>query len=310
MNLSELRYIVALARERHFGRAARACFVSQPTLSVAVKKLEDELGVLLFERAAHDIRITDAGRRVIERAQAALEAIEAVRDAAREARDQLAAPLRIGAIYTIGPYLFPDLISNLNESTPEMPLIVEENFTSVLTERLKQGELDVIIVSEPFEEPGILTLPLYEEPFVVLLPAAHPLTARKTIRSADLEDESVLMLGAGHCFRDQVLEVCPACLPVKAGEAYQVEGGSLETIRHMVASGMGVTVLPCTAAGADRYSHRLLEIRRFAKPVPKREVVLAWRASFPRPKVIDALSDAFAKTGLGCVKVRQKRRAP
>ncbi len=313
MNLSELRYIVALARERHFGRAAEACFVSQPTLSVAVRKLEDELGVQLFERTAHDIRVTAAGKRVIERAQQALEAIEAVRDAAREGRDQLTSPLRIGAIYTVGPYLFPDLIPNLNESVPDMPLIVEENFTAVLAEKLKQGELDVIIISHPFKEPGILTLTLYEEPFVVLLPAAHPLTARKTLRPKDLENESVLMLGAGHCFRDQVLDFCPGCAPKVTGKsdrAYRVDGGSLETIRHMVASGMGVTVLPCTAAGADRYSHRLLEIRRFANPAPKREIALAWRMSFPRPKVIDALNAAITKTGLSCVKVRQKRRSP
>lgn len=313
MNLSELRYVVALARERHFGRAAEACFVSQPTLSVAVRKLEDELGVQLFERAAHDIRVTAAGKRVIERAQRVLEAVESVRDAAREGRDQLTSPLRIGAIYTVGPYLFPDLIPNLNASAPAMPLIVEENFTAVLVEKLKQGELDVIIISHPFKESGILTLTLYEEPFVVLLPAAHPLTARKSIRARDLEAEAVLMLGAGHCFRDQVLEFCPTCIPKASSNtdlAYRVEGGSLETIRHMVASGMGITVLPCTAAGADRYSHRLLEIRRFASPAPKREIALAWRMSFPRPKVIDALGDAIARTGLSCVKVKHRRRNP
>ena len=304
MNLSELRYVVALARERHFGRAATACHVSQPALSVAIKKLEADLGVMLFERARHDVRITPAGRRVIEKAKQALEAVDSVRQAARAESDQLASPLRIGAIYTIGPYLFPDLVVNLRDQAPLMSLEIEESFTSVLSERLKQGELDVIIISLPFDEPGIVTMPLYDEPFVVLLPAAHPLTRRNTLRSAHLEGETILMLGPGHCFRDQVVEACPACAPKALGNegaVYTTEGSSLETIRHMVASGMGLTVLPATAAGADRYSQRLLEIRRFVRPVPSRRVALAWRASFPRPRVIDTLKTAMAAALPGCV---------
>jgi len=315
MNLSELRYVVALARECHFGRAAAACFVSQPTLSVAIKKLEDELGVILFERASHEVRVTPAGERVVEKAQQALEAVESVRQVASENGDPLSAPLRIGAIYTIGPYLFPDLIPNLAERAPGMPLIVEENYTSVLAEKLKQGELDVIIISLPFDEPNILTLPLYEEPFVILLPASHPLTQRKTLRSKHLEGENILMLGAGHCFRDQVIDACPACAPKAIGEnasVYTAEGSSLETIRHMVASGMGLTVLPCTAAGADRYSQRLLAIRRFTNPSPSRVVALAWRATFPRPGAIDAVKAAIAASQLSCIrsKAPKTRRRP
>ncbi|HHO58827.1 MAG TPA: hydrogen peroxide-inducible genes activator [Thiotrichales bacterium] len=303
MNLSELRYIVALAQARHFGRAAAACFVSQPTLSVAVKKLEEELGVILFERGSHSVNVTPAGEHVVEQAQQALEAVESVRQVAIAESDQLASPLRLGAIYTVGPYLFPDLVSNLREQAPQMPLLIEENFTAVLTEKLKQGELDVIIISLPYDEPNILTLPLYEEPFVVLIPASHPLTAREKLKSKDLGDEVILMLGAGHCFRDQVIEACPECVP-RVGDSnavYTTEGSSLETIRHMVASGMGVTVLPCTAAGADRYSQRLLAIRRFADPAPSRQVALAWRMSFPRPRVIDALKNAVAATRLSCI---------
>jgi len=310
MNLSELRYVIALARERHFGRAASSCFVSQPTLSVAIKKLEKELGVTLFERTHHEVRITLVGERVVEKAQQALEAIESVRQVAGSEGDQLSGPLRIGAIFTIGPYLFPDLIPNLNERAPKMPLIVEENYTSVLTEKLKQGNLDIIIISLPFDEPNILTLPLYEEPFVILLPASHPLTAKKTLRSNHLEGENILMLGEGHCFRDQVIEACPACEPKAIGETasvYTVEGSSLETIRHMVASGMGLTVLPCTAACADRYSQRLLAIRRFTNPAPHRMIALAWRATFPRPRVIDAVSDAIAAADLSCVRSRLRK---
>ena len=229
-----------------------------------------------------------------------------------ELKSQLAGPVRIGAIYTIGPYLFPELIPQLRKQAPGMPLIIEENYTAVLTDKLKRGELDVIIISLPFSEQGLLTLPLYEEPFVVLLPSSHPLTQRKTIRSEHLEEEPVLLLGSGHCFRDQVLEACPACLPKPglAGDlASSVVGSSLETIRHMVVSGLGITVLPCTAAGADRYSQRLLSIRRFGRPVPRRTVALAWRVSFPRPKVIDAISQGVGTCKLSCVKPVARGRA-
>jgi len=305
MTLTDLRYIIALARERHFRRAAEACFVSQPTLSVAVKKLEDELGVVLFERSHTDVSLTPVGEQVVDAAQRTLEAAESVKQVASAGQDQLTAPLKVGAIYTVGPYLFPELIPHLKEIAPQMPLIVEEGYTADLTEQLKQGELDVILISLPFEEPNILTLPLYEEPFVVLLPASHPLIARKTLSSKQLENESMLLLGAGHCFRDQVLEACPGCLPKSVqGEhaATRVEGSSLETIRHMVASGMGLTIVPCTSAGTDRYSQRLLEIRRFARPIPKRTIALAWRISFPRPQVIDVMHEAVAACQLSCVK--------
>jgi len=311
MTLTELRYIVAVSSEKHFGRAAKACHVSQPTLSIAIRKLEDELGIQLFERQSGEISVTPVGARIIEQAQRTLEAAEGVRQAAEEGKDQLTGPVRIGAIYTIGPYLFPDLIPELREQAPDMPLVIEENYTAVLTEKLKRGDLDVIIVALPFQSQGVLTLPLYEEPFVVLMPTSHPLTRHKTIRPAQLKAESVLLLGAGHCFRDQVLEACPECLP-KPGlddELHStIVGSSLETIRHMVVSGLGVTVLPCTASGADRYSQRLLTIRRFINPVPSRTVVMAWRATFPRPKVVDIISQGILASGLTCVKPVQKRR--
>ncbi len=310
MTLTELKYIVAVARERHFGRAARACHVSQPTLSIAIKKLEEELGVQLFERQASEVSVTPVGEQVIAQAQRTLEAAESVKIAAQQGRNQLSGPIRLGAIYTIGPYLFPDLIPNLHRLAPDMPLVIEENYTSVLAEQLRHGELDIAILALPFSGQGLVTLPLYEEPFVVLMPAAHPLTQRKTIRSAQLEQETVLLLGAGHCFRDHVLEACPACIPkpgLEGGLSSSISGSSLETIRHMVVSGLGITVLPCTAAGADRYSQRLLAIRRFGKPVPSRTVALAWRVSFPRPKVIDVISEAVAACNLSCVKPLRRK---
>lgn len=305
MTLNELRYAVALARERHFGRAAAACFVSQPTLSVAIKKLEDELGVALFERGKHEVSLTPAGEQVIEQAQQVLEGVETLRQTARQQADQLHGPLRLGAIYTVGPYLLPDLIPTLHEAAPQMPLAIEENYTAELRRQLKRGELDAIVISLPFTEPGVVVMPLYEEPFVAVLPAAHPLSARKNIELGRLAEEELLLLGAGHCFRDQIVEFCPECGRSALGDADQhapIAGSSLETIRHMVASGAGVTVLPCTAAGAGRYAQRLLAVRRLTSPVPKRQVALAWRASFPRPKAIEALRQAIRACPMSCVR--------
>lgn len=305
MTLTELRYIVAVAREHHFGRAAKACFVSQPTLSVAIKKLEDELNVAIFERGSNEITLSPVGERIVQQAQQTLEAADNIKQIASHGKNQLAGPLRIGAIHTIGPYLYPELIPLLRKAAPEMPLIVEESYTSTLTEKLKRGELDVIIIALPFKEQGIVSQSLYKEPFVVLLPSSHPLTSRKTINSKMLEDENVLLLGQGHCFRDHVLEACPACIPKSEliGDLpHAVEGSSLETIRHMVVSGLGVTVLPCTAAGAHSYSQRLLSIRRFSNPIPTRTVALAWRVSFTRSKVIDVINKAIRDCNLSCVK--------
>lgn len=304
MTLNELKYIVAVARERHFGRAAESCFVSQPTLSVAVRKLEDELGVSLFERRRGEISVTAVGERIVNQAQRVLEEASAIRQLAAQGQNQLSAPLRLGAIYTIGPYLLPHLIPRITDAAPQMPLIVEENYTSVLTERLRRGELDAIIISLPFDEPGIATLSLYEEPFVLLLPSAHPFTRKAAVKVADLAKEDVLLLGAGHCFRDQVLEVCPDCIARRGdGQPRQMlEGSSLETIRYMVASGLGITVLPCSAAGAERFSERLLEVRRFAGVTPSRVVALAWRKSFPRPRAIEVLRQAVVDCRLGCVR--------
>jgi LysR family transcriptional regulator, hydrogen peroxide-inducible genes activator len=303
MTLNELKYIVAVARERHFGRAAETCFVSQPTLSVAVKKLEEELGISLFERRKGEVSITPIGELVVNQAQRVLEEASAVRQLALQGQGQLTTPLRLGAIYTIGPYLLPHLIPRVADAAPQMSLIVEENYTAVLTERLRRGDLDAIILSLPFDEPGIATLPLYEEPFVLLLPAAHPLTQNAEVTVEELRREDVLLLGAGHCFRDQVLEVCPDCIAKRSdGQPRQMfEGSSLETIRYMVASGLGVTVLPCSAAGAERFSQRLLEVRHFAGNTPSRVVALAWRKSFPRPEAIEVLRRSVLDCQLSCI---------
>jgi LysR family hydrogen peroxide-inducible transcriptional activator len=304
MTLNELRYIVAVARERHFGHAAEACFISQPTLSVAVKKLEEELGVSLFERRKGEVTVTPIGEQIVAQAQRVLEEASGIRQIARQGQDQLDGPLRLGAIYTIGPYLLPHLIPVLAERAPKMPLVIEENYTASLSDKLKRGELDVIVISLPFEEPGVLTLPLYREPFVLLLPSSHPLNQKADFEIGDLSKEDVLLLGAGHCFRDQVIKVCPQCIrrsTPEGGPAQTLEGGSLETIRYMVASGLGVTILPCSAAGAERFSERLLNIRRFGSDAPSRVVALAWRKSFPRPRAIEVLREAVLSCEMSCV---------
>ncbi|WP_066016904.1 hydrogen peroxide-inducible genes activator [Endozoicomonas atrinae] len=295
MTLTELRYIVTLAQEQHFGRAASKCFVSQPTLSVGVKKLEDELGVALFERTRNAVRVTPMGELIISQAQKVLEEASAIKQLAKTGQDQLSSPLRVGAIYTIGPYLFPHLIPQLAQTAPNMPLYIEENFTAVLRRKLRLGELDAIIVALPFNEPDVLTKPLYDEPFRVLLPGGHPWESQREIDPADLVQEELLLLGEGHCFRDQVLEACPMLASKKeaGSDGSGIEATSLETIRHMVASGMGISVLPQSAVVDHHYAPNILSTRPFCAPSPSRTVALAWRASFPRPKAIDVLSDAL-----------------
>lgn len=303
MTLTELRYIVTLAQEQHFGRAAERCFVSQPTLSIAVKKLEEELGVALFERSKSRVSATPLGEKIVAQANLVLEQTSAIKDIANEGKDQLSSPLSVGAIFTIGPYLLPYFIPELQREASSMPLYVEEGYTATLRTKLRKGELDVIIVALPFTEADVVTQPLYEEPFVVLMRRDHPLACEEAIDPQSLDQEEVLLLGEGHCFRDQVLETCPN-LKVSMehnGHSAQgkvrtaAEGSSLETLRHMVASGLGITILPISAAQGSGYSEEVLVTRPFSGNAPKRTVALAWRASFPRFKAIDALRGAILR---------------
>ncbi len=297
MTLTELRYIVAVAREKHFGRAAEKCFVSQPTLSVAIKKLEEELGVALFERGANEVRVTDVGTRVIEQAQRVLEEASAIKHIAAAGKDELAAPLRFGAIYTVGPYVTPQLIPLLHKRAPRMPLLIQENYTARLGEMLKNGDIDVILLSEPFAEPGIVTQAVYDEPFRVVMPASHDWAKKARIAAADLCNETLLLLSSGNCFRDQVLQTCAGAQRTKgvinAGLQQSLEGSSLETIRQMVASGVGITVLPSTAAESRTADTKLTVMKNFAAPEPARRIALAWRKSFPRRRAVRAVREAL-----------------
>jgi LysR family hydrogen peroxide-inducible transcriptional activator len=291
MTLTELRYIVALARERHFGRAADKCNVSQPTLSVAVKKLEDELGVALFERSSGDVRATPIGAQVVAQAERALAEASRVAEVAAAGKDPLCGPLRLGVIYTIGPWLLPALVPRVKTRAPQMPLFIAEGYTEDLLERLKSSELDVLVLALPIEEPGLVAQPVYEEAFRTLVPVGHPWAKLKALRPVQLLDEPLLMLGAGNCFRDQVLDLCTRA---SRGESPQVlEGSSLETIRHMVASGIGVTVMPSSSVDGIPADDPLLRVKSFVEPTPSRRVGLVWRSSFPRHKAIDVMRQAL-----------------
>jgi LysR family hydrogen peroxide-inducible transcriptional activator len=318
MTLTELKYIVAVARERHFGRAADACHVSQPTLSVAVKKLEDELEVKLFERSAAEVAITPLGEEIVRQAQAVLEQAAGIREIAKRGKDPLAGALTLGIIYTIGPYLLPDLVRQTIARTPQMPLMLQENFTVKLLEMLRTGEIDCAIIAEPFPDTGLATAALYDEPFLAAVPSTHPLASQSHVTAEQMKSETMLLLGAGHCFRDHVLEVCPEFARFSSnaeGIRKSFEGSSLETIKHMVAAGMGVTLVPRLSVppgalvrdagtsgkdapetqqerrstdGVDPY---LAYIPFLGEP-PTRRVVLAWRRSFTRYEAIAALRNA------------------
>jgi LysR family hydrogen peroxide-inducible transcriptional activator len=294
MTLTELKYIVAVARERHFGRAAEACFVSQPTLSVAVKKLEEELDVRIFERGASEVSVTPLGEEIVRQAQQVIEQAAAIKEIAKRGKDPISGPLRLGVIYTIGPYLLPDLVRQAIARVPQMPLMLQENFTARLLEALRTGELDCAILAEPFPETGLAVAPLYDEPFMAAVPVGHPLAKRASVSAEELKQETMLLLGTGHCFRDHVLEVCPEYARFASdaeGIRKSFEGSSLETIKYMVASGMGVTVVPQLSVPKDEQPH--VRYVPFAEPAPTRRVVLAWRRTFPRYEAIAALRNCI-----------------
>ena len=318
MTLTELKYIVAVSRERHFGKAAEACHVSQPTLSVAIKKLEEELGIKLFERGANELAVTALGEEIIEQAQTVLEQAGRIRQIAHRGQDPLHGSLRLGLIYTIAPYLLPELVPQMISRTPQMPLMLQENFTVKLLEMLRNGELDCAILAEPFPDAGLAVAPLYDEPFLAAVPSHHGLAKHSRVSVRELKAETMLLLGSGHCFRDHVLQVCPEFARFSndaEGIRKSFEGSSLETILHMVASGMGVTLVPRLAvpsqalAGRARAKNgetpyvKYLSITGESGGVePIRRVVLAWRRSFTRYEAIAALRNAIYACELAGVK--------
>jgi LysR family hydrogen peroxide-inducible transcriptional activator len=292
MTLNELRYVLAVAQESNFRRAAEKVFVSQPALSLAIQKLEEELGVQIFERSRTAVSMTPIGELIVIQAQKALEEIEQIKSIANQGKDQLVGTLKLGAIYTVGPYLLPELIPVLKQLAPQMPLEMEENQTAHLETLLANGRLDVIVIALPFGGPGISTLPLYDEDFSVVVPLDHPWSKKKLIKTAELASEKILLLNSGHCFSNQVREAC-AEFNSSVGEIQQ--GNSLETIRNMVASGLGITVLP-VSANTDKYRSQLTQEIPFAQPAPARRIALVWRKSFARKQAIETLAQAIIET--------------
>ena len=308
MTLTELKYIVAVAREKHFGKAAEACFVSQPTLSVAIKKLEEELQLKLFERSANEVTVTPLGVEIIQQAQSVLEQAAQIKEIAKRGKDPLAGALRLGVIYTIGPYLLPSLVRQMIAQAPQMPLMLQENFTVKLLEMLRTGETDCAVLAEPFPDTGLAIAPLYDEPFMAAVPMSHPLAQQTSVTAEQLKNETMLLLGTGHCFRDHVLEVCPEFARFSShaeGIRKSFEGSSLETIRHMVAAGMGVTLVPRLSVpdaalldtpqrqNEDAYVKYLPITDAAGGAPPSRRVVLAWRRSFTRYEAVAALRNAI-----------------
>ena len=314
MTLTELKYIVAVARERHFGKAADACYVSQPTLSVAVKKLEEELDVKLFERSANEVSVTPLGEDIVRQAQSVLDQAAAIREIAKRGKNPLIGPLTLGVIYTISPYLLPDLVRQMIQRSPQMPLMLQENFTVKLLEMLRTGEIDCAIMAEPFPDTGLAVAQLYDEPFLAAVPSNHSLASHKTVTAQELKSETMLLLGTGHCFRDHVLEVCPEFARFSSdaeGIRKSFEGSSLETIKHMVAAGMGVTLVPRLSVPKEaletrpkrrKEDHAFVKYIPFDGDPPTRRVVLAWRRSFTRYEAIAALRNAIYACELPGVK--------
>lgn len=289
MTLTEFRYIVAVAQERHFGRASARCFITQPALSLAIQKLEDELGVAIFERRKNDVTLTPVGEKIVEQAQRVLEEADRIKLIAAQGKDQLVGLLRLGVIATVGPYILPDLVPILHKRAPAMALEIEENLTANLTTMLKNGKLDAVIIALPFDEPGIVTHPLYEEVFKLVVPVNHSWANKKSVDSRKLGSEKVILPHAGHCFRAQVLEACPE---LSRSDTEGMQGNSLETIRHMVASGLGITVLPCSAL-TPKYRNKRLTALPFTEPVPARHIGLAWRKGFTRPNALKTVADSI-----------------
>jgi LysR family hydrogen peroxide-inducible transcriptional activator len=290
MKLSALRYLVAFADQLSFSRAAEQCHVSQPSLSVALQRLEEELGITLIERGKHHVALTEVGARVVAQARISLEEVGRIESVVQSAKDPLAGTFRLGVIHTVAPYLLPDLIPALRQVAPGLTLYIEESMTALLSDYLKYGTVDAAIVALPFEVPGVATQVLYEEVFEVVVPQGHPWVGRSHISTSEIGTEDVLVLKAGNCFRDQVLDACPE---ISHADASMRQGHSIETIRAMVASGYGVSVLPKSAL-SDLYKSELVVSIPFEEPAPLRRIALAWRRSSSQDAVVKALLRAVS----------------
>lgn len=292
MTLIELKFVLAVAQERNFRRAAEKCFVTQPALSLGIKKLEEELGLAIFERNRNEVTPTEIGEQIIAQANVVLEQAAKIKEMAQQGNDPLSGPFKLGMIHSVGPYLLPEMIPPLIQVAPHMPLEVEENITATLEQQLRNGVIDAAVIALPFTLPGIETRPLYDEAFNVVVPVHHPWAQRTAIAPEELANEKVLLLNTGHCFSNQITQACPELS--RKGEVLQ--GNSLETIRNMVASNLGITVLPAMAT-VTRYQNPLIRVIPFTQPAPSRRIALAWRKSFVRTAAIEVLGQVISDIG-------------
>ena len=290
MNLKDLKYLVALAETGHFGRAAERTFVSQPTLSAQLKKLEEYLGVKLVERQPKNVQLTEVGKQIVVRARRMLDEENEIIALARNNTDPLAGKLKVALIPTVGPYLLPRVMQKIRKALPDLGLMLYEHQTEPLLKRLHDGEIDLGIIALPAVQEGLESRELYEEAFTVALPMSHPLAQKPAIRVQDLKGQTLLLLEDGHCLRDQALEICSR---VDVREAEDFRATSLETLRQMVVAGLGITLLPELAVESPFGSQRGLTIREFAKPAPARTVGAVWRKSSTRALAIAAVCDVI-----------------
>lgn len=296
ISLRALGYLVALAEERHFGRAAESCFVSQPTLSAQIKKLEEQLGVQLVERSQRRVMLSDIGEQIVARARQVLQEVDAVCELARGYQDPFSGELRVGLIPTVGPYLLPVVSPTLRKALPELKLYLLEYQTGELLERLSIGDVDLAVLALPVEDGGLEVEPVYEEQFLAALPAGHPLSGKKQLSVADLDAQTVLLLADGHCLRDQALEVCSR---VDVDEPQDFRATSLETLRQMVSTGLGITLLPALAAEKPFDGLPGLVVRPFRGPPPGRTIACVWRKTSPRGRAMREIVDAIRRAVSG-----------
>ncbi|MCD9033668.1 DNA-binding transcriptional regulator OxyR [Luteimonas sp. Y-2-2-4F] len=292
MNLRDLRYLVALADHRHFGRAAAACFVSQPTLSTQIRKLEEELGVSLVERAPRKVMLTPAGREAAERARRIVAEVEQMKEAARRGQDPQAGTVRLGIFPTLGPYLLPHVIPGLRARFPQLELLLVEEKSDVLLARLRDGRLDAAILALPVDDEQLHVELLFSEPFVLAVPDRHPFAARTSLALDDLADQRLLLLEDGHCLREQALDVCQLS---GAHEKSEFRATSLETLRQMVAANVGMTLLPMLSVQPPVARSDDIRLLRFDGEPPRREIAMLWRRSSAMDGFLRQLAALFGQ---------------
>ena len=290
MNLRDLKYIIAVAETRHFGKAAEHCFVSQPTLSGQIRKLEEELGVTIFERSNRSVAITPVGEEILHHARQIMEQAEAIQQVSKRHQDPLAGPLRIGAIPTLSPYLMPLLLAPLKKRHPQMQLVLSEEMTGTLLQRLQRHEIDAALLATPADSPDLDTLPLFDEPFWVAYPRNHPFYTREKIAQSDLDSENLLLLSEGHCLADQAMAVCHLQQRQSEGEMADLRAASLETLIQLVGAGYGITLIPALAMRGSWASGSGVVAQPLASADASRQVALVYRHSFPRQAALQALA--------------------